>query len=459
MSVADNVKQARVLSGYAPHIVKNDPAEYADKQHEFFAGATAMFRKARLRYASDFVEASVQFWRDLNKTATWKTVKLRFANVVRPSSAIQRNFDDYKQVISDDPSIGYLRPGAKIRCMGSTWLVVNPDNISGGEGMAIIRRCNAVWNHLDYFGNIVSEPIIVENARANASSPDTQAEENISTGYFQVTCQYNDWTRQANDNTRIILGDAGNPYENAKAYQITGYGNFFREFTDEANSVRLLTFTIRVLTKNSDTDDLANCVADGKTFSWEAYISGPDRRDLADGTFWYTVKSTRNGKDVTNPETGYLYRYVYAVSDENIARIIGSSYNMVRVEPLAEGAFTLTATLEQNHEIAATKKITIEQLSECVVFGQTAPASLSPFQTARMTAFSYDDTGEVDYSHPVNFVCSGARDGSYGASYPALHTIEITCFGYSETPLTVTALGTGPYEGKSASLEIRLEDL
>ena len=183
MSVADNVKQARVLSGYAPHIAKNDPAEYADKQPECFAGATAMFRKARLRYASDFVEASVQFWRDLNKTAPWKTVKLRFANVVRPSSAIQRNFDDYKQVISDDPSIGYLRPGAKIRCMGSTWLVVNPDNISGGEGMAIIRRCNAVWNHLDYYGNIVSEPIIVENARANCSSPDTQAEENISTGY------------------------------------------------------------------------------------------------------------------------------------------------------------------------------------------------------------------------------------------------------------------------------------
>jgi hypothetical protein len=76
-----------------------------------------------------------------------------------------------------------------------------------------------------------------------------------------------------------------------------------------------------------------------------------------------------------------------------------------------------------------------------------------------MTAFSYDDTGEIDYSHPVNFVCSGAREGSYGAAYPALHTIEITCFCYSETPLTVTALGTGPYEGKSASLEIRLEDL
>lgn len=457
MSLADNVKQARVLSGYAPHIVKNDPAEYADKQHEFFAGATAMFRKARLQFASDFVEANVQFWEN-TKTPVWKTLKLRFANVVRPSSAIQRNFDDYKQIIPESPEIGYFRQGTKIKSMGSTWLVVNPDNISGGEGSAIIRRCNAVWNHLDYYGNIVSEPIIIENARANASSPDTQVEENIATGYFQVTCQYNDFTRQANDNTRIILGDAGNPYENAKAYQITGFGNFFREFTEEANSVRLLTFTIRVLTKNDDTDDLVNCVAGAKSFSLEAYISGPDKRSVAQGAMNYLVKTFRNGEQISHTATQPI-QYTYIVDNENVARIVSSSNEQVRIEPLAVGTFTLTATLKKNPEIQAVKEITVDAPTECVRFAQTAPASLSPFQTVRITAFNYDETGQIVYGPPVSFACSGAREGSYGFAYPANHAIEITCYGYSETPLTVTAVGNGDFAGLTDTLEIRLEGL
>lgn len=457
MSLADNVKQARVLSGYAPHVVKDEPAEYADKEHEFFTSVTSLFRQDRLRFASDFVDADVQIINEAGNL-TWTPLRLRFANVVRPSSAIQRNFDDYKQVIPENPHIGYLRSGAKIKSMGSTWLVVNPDNISGGEGSAIIRRCNAVWNHLDFYGNIVSEPIIVENARANASSPDTQVEENIATGYFQVTCQYNDFTRQANDNTRIILGDAGNPYENAKAYQITGFGNFFREFTEEANSVRLLTFTIRVLTKNDDADDLVNCVAGAKNFSWEAYLSGPDKRSVEQGAMNYLVKTIRNGKQISHTATQPV-QYTYEVDDESVARIVSTANEQVRIEPLSAGTVTLTATLVKNPAIQAVKEITVDQPTECVRFAQTAPAFLSPFQTVRITAFNYDETGQIAYAPPVSFVCSGAREGSYGFTYPANHAIEITCYGYSETPLIVTAVGNGAFEGYTDSLEIRLEDL
>lgn len=458
MSLADNVKQARVLSGYAPHIVKNDPSEYADKEHEFFAGVTAMFRQDRLRYASDFVKANVQFW-DEKGAEVWKDLKLRFANVVRPSSAIQRNFDDYKQIISENPAIGYFRMGTKIRSMGSVWLVVNPDNISGGEGMALIRRCNAVWNHLDYYGNVVSEPIIIENARANASSPDTQAQENISTGYFQVTCQYNDFTRQANDNTRIILGDAGNPYENAKAYQITGYGNFFREFTEDKKSVRLLTFTIRVLTKNDDTDDLINCVAGGKTFSWEAYLSGPDGLNAAQQIVEYRVKTSRNGTEIASTaENPFSYRF--AVSDTETVEIMQSGPNYVHLRARQSGTVTLTATLEQNPAITAAKAIKATEQAEGVYFTQTGPTEpLRPFQSVVLTAYAFDENGAEVYSPPVRFVCSGARKGSCGAEYPADGKIEITCYGYSETPLTVTAIGGAGYEQYSDSVVIRLEDL
>ena len=462
MDLTKSVQQARLAAGFAPVVRKNEPAEYADKQHEYYADLTERHRQRMLRYASDFVSAEIQMW-DENNNPFWITEKLRFANVVRPSSAIQRNFDDYKQIVPENPHIGYYCPGTKIRSMGSTWLVVNPDNISGGEGMSIIRRCNAVWNHLDYYGNLVSEPIIVENPRANASSPDTQVDQLISTGYYNVICQYNDFTRQANDNTRIILGDEGNPYENAKAYYITGYGNFFREFTEEAWSVRLLTFTIRVQTKNDETDDLVNCVAGGKSFRWSMEIIGPSRLENGD-TAQFFAQSYRNGEAVggtggriatapSEPRNDsaevYPISYIWTVSDTDKA-VIDQDGNLTAKEP---GAVTVTATLAQNPAQTADMEIEIGSGTETGVRILTAaPQSLGPLDSVHLRAACF--VNGVDSGESVTWSLTGAKPSAYHAA-PNGNEIYITCFGYSETPLTVLAL----CNGYSDSVEIRLEDI
>lgn len=440
-----DVQQAKLHMGAIIPVAGNLPGQYADKQHEYFQTATSLFRHQYLQYASDFVEADMQFWPNGGNEAEWRTVKLRFAEVVRPTAAIQRDFDDYKQIIPQDPRIQYIRQGTKIRAMGSVWLVTNPANISGGEGMAIVRRCNAVWNHLDYYGNIVSEPIIKENVRANASSPDVQIDQQIVNGYYNITCQYNEFTRQANDNTRIVLGDQGNPFENAKAYRITGFGNFTREFTEDASSVRLLSFTIRVQTKNSDTDDLVNCVADGKNFRWDMRMTGPNIVGTGE-TAQFSAASMRNGETVESTEENPI-SYVWTVSDPEIASI---DQNGV-LTAIRAGNVRVTAVLAQNTQKSASMELTVNGSGSGIRFFGSIPPYLGPLDSFTMQAVVYENGTEVRTE--VHFTLSGADENAYSYSVYGYNRLTVTCFGYSETPLTITATAWDYAESVTVGLE------
>ena len=444
------LKRARKIAingGLRHSYTERMPSQYADKGYEYFADASHLHREQMLQYASDFFPgAMVQNW---DMGGAWENVPLRMANVIKPTAAINRALDEYKMVIPEDPTINYLRPGTKIECMGSTWLVVNPDNISGGDGMAIVRQCKAVWNHLDYYGNVVSEPIILDLdifGHANASAPDTQTTQNIATGYYNITCQYNDFTRQINDNTRLILG--------SKAYQVTGYGDFIQEFTSDVNSVRLVSFAVRVLTSADDSDDLEKRVAGGKAFSWDGFISGPDEWGTEYGDAYYNVETTRNGKKIT-PTAAYPYHYVWAVDDESVATIAPIGNEGARLTALQNGTVTITATLYQNPEIVFSKTVTVEAAKDCVRFVKTGPvAPLEPYQSVILTAYDYDESGGVDMGATINFTESGAAEGSYRMTVVNNNTVEITCIRYSPTPLTVTA----EYDGKTDSVQIELED-
>lgn len=445
----NNIK-AGLLSGgnIAAGPQKNTPSEYADRQKQYFAEETDLFVSQYSKYASDYQEAELQYW-DANGNEAWETVTVRFANVVTPTAAITRHFDDYKNVMFDQRRLDYVRPGVKLRTMGSTWLAINPDNISSSVANSIFRRCNAVWNHLDYYGNIVSEPIIVENARANASAPDTQIDQEISTGYYNVTCQYNDFTRQINDNTRIVLGDAGSPYENAKAYRVTGYGNFFREFTDDNTSTRLLSFSIRVQSKNSDTDDLVNCVADGKDFSWNIQIIGPEQIAYGDSAVLQAV-SMRNGSSVTGTAENPV-SYIWTSSDTGVLTVNQNG----EITAVAEGTAPITVMLAQNPEIKKTMNITVSIASPApfVRFTSAVPPVMGPMDSAIIGAVYVDENGK-SVPNVVSWSAAGARAGSYSANANGA-ALSVTCFGYSETPLTITA----SYAGKSVSAQIRLEDV
>ena len=453
----NNIK-AGLLSGggFTAGPKKNTPTQYADRQYQYFEKSTGQFTEQYAKYSSDYVEAELQYW-DENGAEAWENVTVRFANIVTPTAAITRHFDDYKNVLFDQRHLDYVRPGVKLRAMGSTWLAINPDNISSDKTNSIFRRCNAVWNHLDYYGNIVSEPIIVENARANASAPDTQIDQQISTGYFNVTCQYNGFTRQINDNTRIILGDAGSPYENAKAYRVTGFANFFREFTDDNTSVRVLTFTIRVQTKNSETDDLINCVADGKDFSWNAEIVGFGVLRVGESE-QFSVSSVRNGKSVSDGAE-YPIRYIWTTSNKSTVTVDQSGL----VTAVSTGNAIIRATLAENPTVYDEIKVYVSSSGGTgFVFTSYVPTTMGPLDSATISAAYYVNGNEADGT----FVWTGydADANSYSLEQDGNNAI-LTCFGYSEKPLRLvcnyTADPNGPYAGVTATVgkEIKLEDV
>lgn len=260
MSIA-GLNNAALMGGLGVSpVITNTPSQYANRQRAYFDGESRLFVEKNARYASDFFEAEIQGLDEANPTA-WGTYRIRLADVVRASSAIQRHFDDYKQYLFESRRIEYVPPGTKIVTMGSTWLVTNPNNISGASGTGLCRRCNTVWNYYDEDGNLCSEPMIAENFRANANDSDAQQSLLITKGYFNVICQYNDATRQIDTNTRMILGTA--------AYRVTGYSDFEMEFTGDYDSVRLLYFTVRYEEPNETIDDMDNHVASGKAYEEE----------------------------------------------------------------------------------------------------------------------------------------------------------------------------------------------
>ena len=317
----------------------NVPPEYESREPQYFMAVTDRFKKRNLKYAADFFSGTAQglYGPDVDE---WVPCKFRLAEVVRPSSAIQREFDDYKHLMLEEPALPYIPQGTKFSAMGSIWLMINPANVSNGEGGGIVRRCRATWNHQDYYGNVLQEPLVIETDRASANSDDSQQWDNITKGYFNITCQSNRWTNQLGTNSRLILGKG--------AYRITGFTDFFEEFTGKFDSTRIIRFTARYEEPNDEIDDMVKRVAGGLTFSWEIELSGAPTMTVG-GTGTIAPTSRRMGQIVEESEE-YPITYLWESSDESIVSVDEAG----NVTANAEGTATITCKLAQNENIMST---------------------------------------------------------------------------------------------------------
>ena len=307
----------------------NKPSQYNDRQHQYMARQTVKYVDDRAKYASDYVKARVQgLARD--DFYTWLTTFIRLADMAALSASASKNIDDIKVILFKEPSIDYFPIGAKIETMGSTWLCTNPSNLSSVHGTAIVQRCNAAYNSYDYYGNIVTEPIVVE--KALMASNDNNSPQNIvlMDGYFNVTCQLNDNTKWLGQNQRLILG--------SKAYHITGYTDFIQEFTGDYESIHILKFTIRVEEPTVD-DDMVNHIANGHNYTFEAQIYGADTVRVGEPSQLNAV-FIKNGESVF-PTSEYPQTWVWQSSNESIATVDENGIVM----PLSVGETTITARL------------------------------------------------------------------------------------------------------------------
>ena len=211
------VRDAALLSN-ASGAPTNAPPQYADRQTQYFVERNRSFVEERAYLASDYVKAKVQGVTD--DFDTFVDLSIRLSDILSPTATATKRMDDFKEVLIPNRSITYLPLGAKILTMGSTWLVINPANLSTVNTKTVVGRCNAAYNSYDAYGNIITEPLLVE--KVNMLGNDNENGENLMLmdGYFNITCQLNENTARLSENSRIILG--------RKAYYITGFTDFIQ---------------------------------------------------------------------------------------------------------------------------------------------------------------------------------------------------------------------------------------
>lgn len=438
MGIQDSMKNALLTSGGLLPFATNVPGQYGDKQFEYFNDESKTFTQEYAKYSSDYVSARVQGL-DPKDPLGWQTRLIRFADVVRPSTAHLRKADNFKQVLFADRDVQYLRPGSKIETMGSVWLVTNPFNISGSDGSGIVERCNATWNHLDFYGNVEMEPIVFTSTKVAADAPDAQEGNLILQGHYSCIMQFNDFARQIKTNSRVIIG--------GDAFKMTGPTNFMREFTYDPGSVRLVEFTLRFEEPNDEIDDLENQVAEGKTFDWEIFLTGAPRLSVGK-SIRFTAQSNRNGETVDEKVNEVFY--LWSVSDESVATVDVRGL----VTGISEGAATLRCTLGQNPAIWAETEITVgaAQTGDAVAWVDEPPEVLSAYEECQIRAAFFEGGTETEKALEWSF--SGGSKKAYRA-VTGPRECTVYCFGYARKPLVVTA----SYGDSSVSAEIQLRGI
>lgn len=418
----------------------NAPPQYADRHRQYLAGRTALFDAARAHLAGDYVRAEVQGLTE--SFYDWTETDIRLSDLRSPSASPDARTDDVKQILLPALAVDYLPPGAKIRTMGSTWLCVNPANLSGVRATAVIFRCNTSYNSYDCYGNVVSEPIFIE--RATMLGNDNQKPENLvlMDGYFRVLCQLNDNTRRLGQNRRMILGD--------KAYFITGFTDFIREFTDLRGSTHLLDFTVRLEEPTREDDVTVHFIAGGRTQRFEATLSGAQTvRSGALTTLLaqFSVNGTPMQGSAECP-VGWLW----STSDAAVASVDALG-NVTGISP---GSATVTATLEQNPSVSASLTLTV---TDAAAPEQGSVAFLGSPQTAirQNTSAVYEAAyflGGRQTPGGVTYRFSGADPSCYLVTLGTNDDLAASTVGVDFTDMLLKQYFSGElYRGSVLTLE------
>lgn len=425
-----------MFDGNGSNVVRNTPSQYNTRQRQYLAKRTAKFATERAYLASDFVQADIQGLTE--NFYDYLTLNIRLSDISTPSASTIKRTDDFKQVLIPDASIDYLPIGAKINTMGNTWLVVNPSNISSVMATSVVARCNATYNSYDYYGNIIVEPIVVEKYTMSNNDNDNSINLVLMDGYFNITCQLNENTKNLGINKRIILGD--------KPYHITGFTDFIQEFTGDRKNVHIMTFTARI-DEPTDSDDLINFIANGKNYIVSAELSG--QTDLIAGQAT-NLKSDFiiNGKKVESTEE-YPLTWEYVSGDENIAKV----NNDGRVITYKQGTVKITASLVQNPLLTASIDLAItEAINEpYVAFDGFTHDYISQYNNETFSATYFENNLPTNYS--LKWTFSGATKQDYNAVVSEDgRSVTIECLSACDAPLKITA----SYNGKKASIKVNL---
>lgn len=383
--------------------------------HQYLSVATKAQVEKMAQYSTDFFEAEVQgIEGDNPEEYNW--YKIRASSQFSSFNTMQTSLgDDWRVVYFQRTDIDYIKPGTKFKFWNNVWIADNPSNIASLTGNALVKRCNAVWNSLDFYGNIVSEPMVI-------MQPATKANANTDTETMQLTDSYADCIMQANEwtlanlrnNTRMILGSSG--------FAVRGLSDYIREFTEQSGSVRILRFSI-YYQEPTERDDMVEQIADGLSFSWDIVVSGNKSASIGN-TSQLNATSVRNGELIG---TDVEVSYEWSSSDETVATVDENGL----VTAVSDGSTSIRCTLSQNTDIYTEIQFLVQPETTGMSWGtERLPDSIVVYQESTLSV----SNPEGD----VNWEFSGPERSCYGVSTDG-NSATITCYSPSTTPLSVSA--------------------
>lgn len=439
MTYKDSKQYIKSVSAFngGVNLPTNAPTQYKERHTQYMAGRTATFDANRAYLSTNYINADVQglVSEDFYE---WCDTHIRLSEIQKLSTS--KRMDDYKQVLFPEIDIDYFPLGAKIRALGSTWICVNPLNIVSAKTTAIVARCNSSYNSYDYYGNVVTEPIVVESNSMLGNENSGKDNIVLMSGSFNVTCQLNENTAVLQENSRIILG--------RKAYHITGLTDFIQEFTGDRNSCHLLSFTIRVEEPTESDDITTNFIANGDEYEFDCILQGADNIGIGEKVL-FIPHFIKNGEAVESTDKKPI-TWEWETTDSAVASIDMNGM----VTALDSGYAQITARMVQNPSIVATANLTVineKHGGDSVAFTSIVPESISQYDSVVIMA-TYKENGLATYK-PLKWSFSGAKKEDYSAVVSQDGTsVEIICLSPCNKNLKVTA----SYNGKSATAEIAL---
>ena len=442
-------KTAGTLCGGMPRGRSNRVNTDGSLQNQFFQNETTAYTQDMGIYASNVYAADCQ---GLNPDDfyAWRKVRIRSIRAAQAQTG-ETMPDDWQRIYLIDPArYTYIPQGAMLKYADNTWIVYKGKNMEAILGAAIVRRCNAVINVLDWYGKVVSVPISYAKMGTLGNAPHTTENTITSKNYIACICQLNEYSREFTENTRIILGHT--------AYAMRGLDDFTREFTDDPDSTHLLTFTIeRVELQAYDNAELG--VADYYGFKWDLELLW--NNSMTVGTIQnLKVNSRRNGSYVSN-SAEHPISYTYKSSDEEVLTVDANG----TVRAVGAGTASITVSLAQNPAVSTTVEIEVPAASSLyVAFTTNLPKVIHEGETIVVGAALFIDG--VNSHFPVDFSLSGTDETAYGyekitegftslagddtrsdeahaGTYDADSLFALTAYHAATKPLTITIFSQG----------------
>lgn len=412
------------------------PNPYRFRRKTYFEHSTNSFVWENAKYASNYYAAQVQGCIPGDFDAV-RGANIRTMDIVEQSTGTQMP-NEWQCVFFQDPRIKGLYTGAKLWYAGNVWLCTAPKSVASDSANAVIRRCNAIWNFIDYYGNVITEPFVWNKSNANVTSNEYLDYNSIAHDYQRCCMQLNDKTRHIRHNQRVVLGNG--------VYQVSGIVDFISDFGEtmdengefkqrQKSESHIMYFDLYKTEPLAGVDDMENEVADALKFGWKIGISADASLQVGKTVNLgaYSLRSDAESEDVLVESTDeHPISYSYHSLDESILTVDSEG----NVTAVAAGSTYITVTLDQNDSIVGNFLFFVtEAARDWLTLTPELPDSLRMYESA--TAEVRYTINGVETTEGITLTATGPDDYCYSATLED-GVLNINAYYPSDKPLVIT---------------------